>query len=133
MPKMDEQTFRDFVDGARIAHLVTLQADGSPHVAPVWYEHMGGQFLVFTPGTSLKLVNIRRDSRVVISIAGESEPYHYVTVEGAAELASGDVAEQAESIAKRYRGAKAKDFIASLDDLHLITITPTKLTTYVGT
>ncbi|MEE8519524.1 MAG: PPOX class F420-dependent oxidoreductase [Dehalococcoidia bacterium] len=133
MTKMDQTAFDAFISAPRIAHLVTLHPDGAPHAAPVWYEYTGGRFFVFTPGTSVKLDKIRRDPRVTISIASEDEPYRYVTAEGVAGLTSEGVDAQVLSIATRYRGTGAKRFLAPLQDLHLISITPSKLSTYVGT
>jgi PPOX class probable F420-dependent enzyme len=132
MSKMDQATFQAFIDAPRIAHLIAVESDGTPHVAPVWYEYTGGQFLVFTPGTSVKLGHIRYDPRVAISIASEGEPYHYVTANGAAKINDGDVHHQAFSIARRYRGDGAERFLAELKDLHLITMTPSRFSSYIG-
>ena len=132
MSKMDQTEFQEFIDGPWIAHLVAVQADGTSHVAPVWYEYADGRFLVFTPGTSVKLGHIRNDPRVAISIASEGEPYRYVTANGIAEISADEVHEQALSIARRYRGDRAERFLEDLKDLYIIAVTPTKLSTYVG-
>jgi len=132
MPKMDQATFQAFIDAPRIAHLIAVESDGTPHVAPVWYEYKGGQFFVFTPGTSVKLAHIRQNPRVAISNASEGEPYHYVTVNGAAMIGDGDGHQQALSITRRYRGDGAESFLNGLKDLHLITITPTRFSSYIG-
>ena len=38
MATMSQSEMVEFLAAPRIAHLVTLRPDGSPHVAPVWYD-----------------------------------------------------------------------------------------------
>lgn len=48
-----------------IAHLATC-SDGSPHVAPVWYDYTEGTVEILTTGR--KLENVRDNPRVALSI-----------------------------------------------------------------
>ena len=48
MGRMSEQEMQAFLDEPRIGHMVTLQADGSPQAAPIWYEYREGVFMVWT-------------------------------------------------------------------------------------
>ena len=101
-----------FLERPLVASFVTLRADGSPEVAPVWYQFADGDFIVYTSRTFRRVRNIERDSRVVISIAPHDTPYAYVTAEGRAVITRDGVAEVARAITERYmQGQAAEDFL----------------------
>ena len=71
---------------ARCAKLATVREDGRPHVVPVWFT-LDGEHVIFTAGhTSVKVRNILRDGRVAICVDEDSPPFHYVLLEGRAEV-----------------------------------------------
>jgi PPOX class probable F420-dependent enzyme len=76
-----------FIRRPRILRLATINADGTPHVAPVWYRFEDGQFLILTDAGSQKHRNIERDPRVTLCIDDETPPYHTVLVRGGAAVA----------------------------------------------
>ena len=96
----------EFLAAPRIAHFITLRPDGSPHVAPVWYEYVDGDFIVWTSRQFRKVKNIEGDARVALSIASEDQPYRYVVAEGEVTVSDADVWEIGLSIATRYEGAE---------------------------
>lgn len=96
----------EFLAAPRIAHFITLRPDGSPHVAPVWYEYVDGDFLVWTSRQFRKVKNIEGDARVALSIASEDQPYRYVVAEGDITVSDADVWAIGLSIATRYEGAE---------------------------
>jgi predicted pyridoxine 5'-phosphate oxidase superfamily flavin-nucleotide-binding protein len=50
MQEMTTDEYRRFLlDCARTASLATVRADGSPHVAPIWFD-LDGDTVVFTTG-----------------------------------------------------------------------------------
>ena len=55
------------LDGHVIAHLATLNADGSPQVTPIWLERDGNMVRFSTAEGRAKLSNLRRDPRLAIS------------------------------------------------------------------
>ena len=64
--------------------------DGRPHAAPIWFD-LDGNTVVFTTGEStVKGRNMRRDARVSLCIDEEEPPFHFVVIEGAADLTAGD-------------------------------------------
>jgi PPOX class probable F420-dependent enzyme len=84
---------------ARCAKLATVREDGRPHVVPVWFT-LDGEHVIFTAGhTSVKVKNILRDGRVAICVDDDSPPFHYVLLEGRAEVLDDSVE------AARYWGA----------------------------
>ena len=89
--EMTAEEYREFLLGSvRTATLATVRADGRPHAAPIWY-HLDGETFVFTTGEdTVKGRNMRRDGRVSLCIDGERPPFHFVIVEGVANLTADD-------------------------------------------
>ena len=106
MAEMAELELEEFLEGQRIAHLVTLRPDGSPHVAPVWYECVDGIFLIWTGRQTRKFKNLAGDVRAALSIASEDQPYRYVSVEGDVTVSDDDVWDVGYSMASRYLGVE---------------------------
>ena len=104
MTAMSQSKIEGFLAEARIAHLVTMRPDGSPHVAPVWYEYVDGIFLVWTSRQFRKFRNIEGDPRAVVSIASEDQPYRYVVAECDVEVSGEAIWDIGMSIATRYEG-----------------------------
>ncbi|MGW5114574.1 PPOX class F420-dependent oxidoreductase [Streptomyces noursei] len=92
--------------GTRTGKLSTVRADGSPHVAPVWFL-MDGDDLVFNTGRdTVKGRNLARDGRVALCVDDERPPFSFVVVQGTAALSEelSDVRHWATRIAARYMG-----------------------------
>ncbi|MGR6319516.1 PPOX class F420-dependent oxidoreductase [Micromonospora soli] len=105
--QMRHDQWRTFLThGRRTGKLATVRADGSPHVAPVWFV-LDGDDLVFTTGaTSVKGRNLRRDPRAALTVDEERPPYAFVLVRGPVGI-SEDLAEMRDRstrIAARYLG-----------------------------
>ena len=86
---MSEQEVHAFLAAlpARTGKLATVRADGSPHVAPVWYDIDDDGSLVFNTGEStVKGRNLARDPRASFCVDDERPPFSFVVVEGAVEL-----------------------------------------------
>src|ERR1041385_5469272 len=58
---------RDLIDSGPLAHLSTINADGSPQVSVIWIERDGDELLSGHMRKYAKLRNIERDPRVVLS------------------------------------------------------------------
>ena len=62
---------RAMIESGRLAHLVTLNPDGSPQVSCVWVGLDGDEIVsAHLNAGQQKLRNIRRDPRVSLSIEG---------------------------------------------------------------
>jgi len=87
MEKMTQAEYMAFLSTpARCAKLATVREDGSPHVVPVWFT-LHGNDLIFTAAcASIKVKNILRDGRVAICVDDDTPPFHYVLLEGRAEV-----------------------------------------------
>ena len=63
------ESARELIEAGRLAHLVTLNRDGSPQVSCVWVGLEGGEIVsAHLASTQQKLRNIARDPRVSLSI-----------------------------------------------------------------
>src|SRR5215216_5989366 len=61
---------RELIESGALAHLVTLNADGSPQVSCVWVGLEDGEIVSGHLGDRQKLRNVRRDPRVSLSLEG---------------------------------------------------------------
>ncbi|MGP3636127.1 PPOX class F420-dependent oxidoreductase [Streptomyces sp. 24-1644] len=109
---MTQNAWHSFVsEGTRTGKVSTVRADGSPHIAPVWFL-LDGDDLVFTTGKeSVKGRNLARDGRVAVCVDDDRPPFAFVVLQGHAEL-SEDPAELrhwATRIASRYMGGEAAE------------------------
>ncbi|MGW5443528.1 PPOX class F420-dependent oxidoreductase [Streptomyces asiaticus] len=104
---MTKDQWQKFVsEGTRTAKLATVRADGSPHLAPVWFL-LDGDDLVFNTGQeTVKGRNLARDGRLAICVDDDRPPFAFVTMRGRAELIDdlGQVRDWATRIAARYMG-----------------------------
>lgn len=69
-----------------IAHLATLNAEGAPHVTPMWFTYDDGAFWFVSPQDAEKVRHIRQDPRVAVSISDSQHPYRAVMLHGEAEI-----------------------------------------------
>ncbi len=64
---------RELIESGPLAHLSTINADGSPQVSVIWIGLDGDQVVSGHLGHYAKLRNIERDPRVVLSFLGERD------------------------------------------------------------
>jgi len=123
--------------GAPTAALATVRADGSPHVAPIWFATDGDELVFTTWHDSVKARNLRRDPRAALSVDDASFPFAFVVVEGRCTI-SEDSEERrrwAHTIAARYvpeaRAAEFGDRNAVPGEL-VVRLSPTRITARRG-
>ena len=105
-PMSDEQLEQFLSEGTRTGKLATVKADGSPHVAPVWFILDGEDLLFMTGADTLKGRAISRDQRVALLVDDERPPFAFALIEGTVTLST-DLDEMLPvsiAIARRYVG-----------------------------
>jgi PPOX class probable F420-dependent enzyme len=99
---------RAALDAGHLAHLVTLNPDGSPQVSVVWVGMDGEDIVSGHLADRQKLRNARRDPRVVLSLeTGVTNPIglgEYLVVRGRATVEDGDAAGLLQRLAHVYLG-----------------------------
>ena len=97
------EKYRDILDKKAFAQLATLMPDGSPHVAPVWFDYDGQNILVNTAKGRVKDQNMRRDPRVGLDILDPDNPYRHLSIRGkVVEITEKGADEHIDKLAKRY-------------------------------
>lgn len=87
MPIMTEDQWRAFVSaGTRTGKLATVRADGSPHVAPLWFLLDDKELVFQTETTSVKGRNLARDPRFALVVDDDRPPYSFVMFQGTARI-----------------------------------------------
>lgn len=99
---------RELIESDALAHLVTLNRDGSPQVSCVWVGLEGDEIVSGHLPFHQKLRNVQRDPRVVLSIEGTVvQPpglKQYLVVHGHARIEEGGAADLLQRLAHVYLG-----------------------------
>jgi len=103
------ESARRLVESESLAHLVTLDPDGSAHVTCVWVGLDGDEIVSgHLRSDQKKLRNVARDPRVALSIEGtDIHPpglKEYLVVHGHARLVDGGAAALLQELAHTYLG-----------------------------
>ena len=111
------ESARAVVDSGRLAHVVTLNADGSPQVSCVWIAMDGDELVMMHTADHVKVRNLRRDPRAVVSIesgeysgGGPHPPFQFhLVVYGTATVVAGAAPDVAPLICANYGVAAPSD------------------------
>ena len=91
-----------------VVHLATTDADGTPHVTPVWVAVEDSEVVVNTADNRHKAHNLRRSPRVALSAADPTDPYRVVAFQGTVlEVTDEDADAHIDRLAKKYLGVDA--------------------------
>lgn len=96
------------LDSQALAHLVTLNSDGSPQVTCAWAGVEGDEIVIATLFDQRKLRNMRRDPRVTLSFetatVNEMGLTEYLVIKGQAQVTEGGAPELLQELARTYLG-----------------------------
>jgi len=119
----------EVITAGRVAHLTTLNPDGSPQMSVVWVGVDDGEIVIGHLMGGRKVQNIRRDPRVALTIEADgANPVgmvHYLAIYGTARLSDGGAPELLQRLAQVYVGPGVT--FPPMDDPpagHVIHITP---------
>ena len=103
---------REVLEGKHLAHLVTLNEDGSPHVTIVWVGLEGDEVVAAHLGSWKKVRNIQHDARVALSIetgrVGPGGLDEYLVLYGAARITEGGAPELLQRARADLYGSKCE-------------------------
>jgi len=105
------QSLLDAIEKGPLAHLTTLNSDGSPQVTVVWVGIVGVELVHAHLALHQKVRNIRRDPRVVLSFLSDTTNAQglreYAVVYGKARVTEGGAVDQLHRLAPIYLGPGA--------------------------
>jgi PPOX class probable F420-dependent enzyme len=99
---------RALLESDALAHLVTLNPDGSPQASAIWVGLDGDEIVSGHMAHRLKVRNVERDPRVLLSVEGRGLNAmglrQYLVVHGRARVQQGGAAELLQRLAAVYLG-----------------------------
>jgi PPOX class probable F420-dependent enzyme len=115
------QSVREVLAKAPLAHLTTLNKDGSPQVTVVWVGIENEEFVIGHLAMHQKVKNIRRDARVALSFLSDTTNAmgmrEYVVAYGSARVTEGGAVNLLQRLAPIYLGAGAEYPPASMRNI----------------
>ena len=126
------QTVREVIEKGPLAHLTTLNPNGSPQVTVVWVGIEDEEFVMGHLGIHQKVKNIRRDPRVALSLLGDKtnaqRMREYVVIYGHARVTEGGAVPLLQRLAPIYLWPGAEYPPASMRNIagYVTRITPAR-------
>ncbi len=108
--RLSPQALR-LLESAAVATVVTLDADGAPHVSAAWVGMEDGEVVIGTLDDQRKLRNLRRDPRIALTLQSDRINQwglrEYLVLYGTARITEGGAAELLQRLAHTYIGPDA--------------------------
>ncbi|MEV1010933.1 TIGR03618 family F420-dependent PPOX class oxidoreductase [Streptomyces sp. NPDC049881] len=105
------ESARRLIESSALAHVVSLNPDGSPHVTGVWVGLDEGDIVFASMYAWRKTRNLQQDGRVALTIEGDgfhdSGLREYLVVYGTAEVTEGGAFPLLRRLALTYMGPDA--------------------------
>jgi PPOX class probable F420-dependent enzyme len=99
---------RELLESDALAHFVTLNPDGSPQLSVIWVGLEGDEIIAAHMDERVKVKNIRRDPRVVLSLQATTTNdrglTEYLVIYGTAGVTEGGGIEVLRNLAHTYLG-----------------------------
>ncbi|NJC73289.1 PPOX class F420-dependent oxidoreductase [Planosporangium thailandense] len=110
---------------AQLAHLAVIDADGAPHVTPVWVDTDGEHILVNTAKGRAKYNALVGNPKVGVSVVDKANDFRTLWVKGTAELVEEGADSHIDKLAKKYTGQDKYPFGKPGEQRVIVRITPT--------
>ena len=125
----------DFLSRTLVAVISTVDGDGRPRSAPIWYHWEDGAAYMFTGRRTLKWRNITRNPVASLCVDWRETPYRSVILDGPVEEVQRPLYDLVLSMAVRYYGeeegrAFAEGYREQSDDTVIFRLTPTRIADY---
>jgi PPOX class probable F420-dependent enzyme len=116
-----------FFDEPNFGIVTTLRPDGSPQSTIVWVERDGDTVSFNTAYGRTKPGNLERDARVSVLVTAP-DFYHWIAVDGRAELTTDEAEEQIDRLSRKYDG-KPWDYVEGQRRVR-VRVLPERVTAY---
>jgi PPOX class probable F420-dependent enzyme len=126
------QSVHEPLPKAPLAHLTTLNSDGSPQVTVVWVGIENEEFVIGHMAAHRKVRNVQRDPRVALSLLGDKTNAQglreYVVVYGNARVTDGGAVDLLQRLGRIYLDPNADFPPAPMRNIpgYITRITPTR-------
>ena len=140
MRGLTAEEIKEFLDGAVVARIATVDSDGFPYITSLWQEWDGEAMYIIPRAKALFIKHLLTNPNVTLSCALDSGTCTRVLMRGKAEILSGPAImegkclEIATRMSVRYFGPRGPEYLqGSLDrPRYLIRVVPTKITSWDG-
>jgi len=133
-PPLTDEELRTFLRDAHIAHLGSLNPDGTINIAALWFKYDDGDILFGTQDITNKVRNIKRNPAVTVLIDVEEPVLRGVLIYGQAQLDYEDVLAKRVAIFERYMSSEdARGLATTLASSWapvIIRVKPTRVSSY---
>jgi nitroimidazol reductase NimA-like FMN-containing flavoprotein (pyridoxamine 5'-phosphate oxidase superfamily) len=138
--RMTDEEIADFLSGAVVARVATIDEEGRPYITPVWQEWDGTTLWIVPREKSAWVRHIQKNPYVAINCAMDSGTYARVLMRGRAEVVfgpapmEGQCLEVANRMAVRYLGEHGPEYLVPTYDRPrlLIKFVPDELISWEG-
>ena len=114
---MTDDELNVFLKQPLIAVIGTIDSEGRPRSAPIWFHWEDGAAYMFTSRESLKWRNLERNPHASLCIDWRDVPYKSVIMDGPVEEVDRSIYDLALSMALRYYGVdKGRAFAENYRD-----------------
>jgi PPOX class probable F420-dependent enzyme len=93
---------QQFLETPFVGVVTTLRPDGSPHSTIVWVDVEDGIPSFNTALGRVKPTNLEQDARASLVVVDPNDSYHWLSVDGHAELTTDGAEEQIDKLARKY-------------------------------
>lgn len=109
------------------AHLVTVNANGSPQATVMWFRYENGALLFTTTTDRVKFRNMQKDPRAVFTVLDPTNMYKWVTVHGKLSVDTRDPVSFYKSLAEHYLSGESLESwrkTANMENRTVLKLTP---------
>jgi PPOX class probable F420-dependent enzyme len=135
---LSEEELDELLRETIVGRLATIDAEGYPHIVPVWTYWDGRQVFLVARAKATYVENLRSRPRVALSIVRSDAADTRALIQGDAEIVDGPgplegrMLDIARDMAVRYEGPEGLDYIGESHDWPrvLVVITPRSVVTW---
>ena len=107
---------REFLDDTHFATIATIDPDGTPRQAVIWYTLDGDELILNSAVGRRWPANLQRDPRISVAVADRHDGYRWIGLSGRVTVVQDQATAQADiaGMARRYHAddpAHAEDLI----------------------
>ena len=140
MRGLTAEEIKEFLDGAIVARIATIDSNGDPYITPVWQEWDGEALWVIPREKTIFVKHLKKNPRISVSCALDGGTYTRVLFRGRAEIVNGPAIMEGEwleigrRMSTRYLGPRGPEYLEGSADRprYLVKIIPEKTISWDG-